>query len=74
MKLPLSILIEQERKRREAAREEGARVYIEAPLPPTPERKRPEMGESSGDPVVTDMHNSEEESDRGVTVFSIFGD
>lgn len=75
MKIPLNILIEQERKRREAARD-GARIHIEieAPLPPRPEPRRPERGEFGREPVVIDIHSEDDEGDRGVTVFSIFGD
>ena len=69
MKLPITLIIEQERRRREEAEANRPRIelplrHIEAPRPPA----RNESTFDIGGP------DDEDDDDRGVTIINIFGD
>ena len=88
MKVPMTLIIEQERQRRQQA-EQSQRIQIEAPRPPMnsprPRMEAPRPGmeapRPNGTPVKRSMDldiiapaGSDQDADRGVTIISIFGD
>ena len=72
-KVPLELIIEEEKKKRSI--EEGRRAYLELPLPERqPELNDKKDSESSEVVIHYGEVEDDEAQDRGVTIISIFGD
>ena len=71
-KVPLELIIDEERKQREA--EEGRRAYLELPIPAYD--KRDDKARRGSNEVVISYADPGEndDEDRGVTIISMFGD
>ena len=72
MKVPITLIIEQERRRRADRAQREQRIQIELPLPRRIEAPRP--GRRSQESVVDIYAPDDHDKDRGVTIINIFGD
>ncbi|MEO1268954.1 MAG: hypothetical protein AAFX99_12705 [Myxococcota bacterium] len=71
MKLPITLIIEQERRRREKANSDRPR--IELPLRHIEEPPRPKPHNNSIH-IIDPNQDTDDETERGVLIISIFGD
>ena len=71
MKVPITLIIEQERRRRAEQSHNNQRIQIDLPLPL--EAPRPSQS-SHKDTVDFDIYSDESDASRGMTVINIFGD